>query len=117
VIRAMPDELAARFFQLADQVRLLHPTGNSATRRIPGDLSAGQVFVKIPQILLEFLKGFTLRQVVREFLKIAEPHALILPMDVAGGAHGFSVPRAFVGCGGLQRSERIQIAVFPNFVR
>jgi hypothetical protein len=36
VIPAVANELAAGFFQLADQIRALHPTVNSATRRIPG---------------------------------------------------------------------------------
>ena len=64
------------------------------------NLAARQIFVKVPQILLEFLKRFTLSQIVREVLKIAEPHALVMPMDVSSNAHGFSVP-----CGGLGRRK------------
>lgn len=47
-------------------------------------------------------KRFPLRQVIREFLKIAEPNALVLPMDIAGNAHRFSVPEPMmgIGCGG-----------------
>lgn len=56
-----------------------------------GDLSACQVFIEVAQIRLEFRQRFTLRQVVREFLKIAEPHALVLPVHISSSAHGPSL--------------------------
>jgi hypothetical protein len=55
------------------------------------DLSACQILVEIPQILSEFLDRFTLCQIVREVLEVAEPHAVVLPMNIPGGVHGASI--------------------------
>src|SRR5271166_119195 len=74
-----------------------------------GDLFACQVFVEIPQIVLEFLKRFTLGQVVREFLKIAEPHALALPMDISSGTHGLRIRFGMQGRASWLRGQDLNL--------
>src|ERR1017187_8692390 len=51
------------------------------------NLAAGQVPEKIAEILLQFRKRLALGQVIGEFLKISEPHASVLPVNVTSGAH------------------------------
>jgi hypothetical protein len=50
-------------------------------------LTAREVPVKIPKILLKFTERFALSQVIREFLEVAEPHITVLPMDVTSSPH------------------------------
>jgi hypothetical protein len=51
------------------------------------NLSTRQVPIQIPKVILEFRQSFALGHVVGEFLEVAEPHALILPVDVTGALH------------------------------
>jgi hypothetical protein len=43
--------------------------------------------MQITEVVLKFCQGLALGQVVRELLKVAEPHLTILPMDVSCAAH------------------------------
>src|ERR1035441_4374204 len=51
------------------------------------NLAAGKVPEEIAEIFLQFARVLALGQVIGNLLKIAEPHASVLPVDVTSGAH------------------------------
>jgi len=48
--------------------------------------------IEIFQVLLQLLKGLSLSPIVRELLKISEPHVLVLPVDILHLSHIPSIP-------------------------
>jgi hypothetical protein len=57
-----------------------------------GNLTAREVFVQIPEILLKIGKRFALSQIIWKVLEIPEPHFTVLPMDVPGPTHKAILP-------------------------
>lgn len=51
------------------------------------ELAAGDVFVKIPEMLLEVVEGFSLCPVIEIILKITEPGAVFFPLNDFYGWH------------------------------
>jgi hypothetical protein len=57
-------------------------------------ISTGEVPVEIAEIFFEFGQGFALRQVVRKFFEVAEPHIAVLPVRVASSGHSLILLRS-----------------------
>jgi hypothetical protein len=87
VISTVPNEFAARFFELADQIRTDSSEGQFSNTPDARNLATGYVAVQISKVVLKLCQRLALSQVVGEFLKVAEPHLAILPVDVTSRVH------------------------------
>ena len=71
---SVSDLCASRYFQFGDA-----PHG--------WNLTAHQITIQVFEVILKIIHRISLRQVIREFLQVADPEPLILPIHISKAFH------------------------------
>ena len=87
VLRAVPNQDRPSRMDPPDELNPLHANVRSATWRTPGNSPLVRSAWRSRRCSFEVLQRLALRPIVREFLKVAEPALVLLPVDHLGGAH------------------------------